>query len=150
LEKAWSQEDLAEISGISVRTIQRAENGQKLGLESLKALAAVFETDVSTLIQEQHRMTQSPSTTALEDKERRVIAEIRRLKGFYRHILVFVIVISVLAVNDFMRSPDDIWIHYVALAWGAGLVFHGTLVFGKVALFGSDWEQREFEKRMQR
>jgi len=49
LEKGWSQEQLAEISGLSVRTIQRIERGQNPSLESLKSLAAVFETEVSEL-----------------------------------------------------------------------------------------------------
>ena len=53
LEKGWSQEQLARHSGLSTRTIQRIEGGQKAGLESLKCLAAVFETSISTLMQEQ-------------------------------------------------------------------------------------------------
>jgi len=53
LEKGWSQEELARHSGLSTRTIQRIEGGQKAGLESLKCLAAVFETSISTLLQEQ-------------------------------------------------------------------------------------------------
>ncbi len=53
LEKAWSQEELARHSGLSTRTIQRIEGGQKAGLESLKCLAAVFETSISELMQEQ-------------------------------------------------------------------------------------------------
>ncbi len=52
LDKGWSQEDLAMHSGISVRTIQRIENGKRASLESLKCLAAVFETSVSNLVQE--------------------------------------------------------------------------------------------------
>lgn len=53
LENGWSQEELARHSGLSTRTIQRIESGQKPGLESLKCLAAVFETSISTLAQEQ-------------------------------------------------------------------------------------------------
>ena len=53
LERGWSQEELARHSGLSARTIQRIEGGQRAGLESLKCLAAVFETSVSTLMQEQ-------------------------------------------------------------------------------------------------
>jgi len=53
LEKGWSQEELGRHSGLSTRTIQRIEGGQKPGLESLKCLAAVFETSISTLVQEQ-------------------------------------------------------------------------------------------------
>ena len=53
LEKGWSQEELARHSGLSTRTIQRIEGGQRAGLETLKCLAAVFETSISDLMQEQ-------------------------------------------------------------------------------------------------
>ncbi len=48
-DRGWSQEDLAELSGISVRTIQRNENGGRASLETLKCLAAVFETSIPEL-----------------------------------------------------------------------------------------------------
>ncbi|MEJ2622895.1 MAG: helix-turn-helix domain-containing protein [Candidatus Thiodiazotropha sp.] len=49
ISKGWSQEQLAEISGLSVRTIQRLERGHSSGLESLKCIASVFEVNVSEL-----------------------------------------------------------------------------------------------------
>ena len=49
ISKGWSQEQLAQFSGLSVRTIQRIERGYNAGLESLKCIAAVFEVDVSVL-----------------------------------------------------------------------------------------------------
>lgn len=66
-EKGWSQEELARFSGLSNRTIQRIEAGQSAGLESLKCLAAVFETSISTLIQEQ-TMSQPKITPENETK----------------------------------------------------------------------------------
>jgi transcriptional regulator with XRE-family HTH domain len=47
LERHWSQDQVAEMSGLSIRTIQRIENGDNAGLESLKALAAVFEINIA-------------------------------------------------------------------------------------------------------
>ena len=44
-----SQEQLAQMSGLSLGTIQRIESGQSASLETLKSLAAVFEIDVDTL-----------------------------------------------------------------------------------------------------
>ena len=58
LEKGWSQEELARHAGLSTRTIQRIEGGQRAGLESLKCLAAVFETTVSALMEEQNMAEQ--------------------------------------------------------------------------------------------
>ncbi len=48
LKKGWSQEQLAQISGLNVRTIQRIERGHSASLESKKSLAAVFEVQLST------------------------------------------------------------------------------------------------------
>ena len=45
----YSQEQLAQMSGLSLRTIQRVESGQSASLETLKSLAAVFEIDVDKL-----------------------------------------------------------------------------------------------------
>lgn len=51
-KRNWSQEQLATLSGLNVRTIQRIESGNKASLESLKSLASVFEVDISTLTEE--------------------------------------------------------------------------------------------------
>ena len=51
-KRGWSQEQLADFSGLNVRTTQRAESGQKASMETLLSIAAVFEVDVSTLTEE--------------------------------------------------------------------------------------------------
>ena len=51
LKNNWSQEQLAQFSGLSLRTIQRIESGQKPSIESVKALAAVFDISITTLQQ---------------------------------------------------------------------------------------------------
>jgi transcriptional regulator with XRE-family HTH domain len=43
LQRRWSQEHLASVSGISVRTIQRLERGEAVALETQSALAAMFD-----------------------------------------------------------------------------------------------------------
>jgi len=52
LSRHLSQEQLALMSGLNVRTIQRIESGQNASLESLKCLASVLEVDISALNQE--------------------------------------------------------------------------------------------------
>jgi DNA-binding XRE family transcriptional regulator len=42
-KRSWSQDHLASVSGLSLRTIQRIEKEGNCSLESKKALAAVFE-----------------------------------------------------------------------------------------------------------
>lgn len=51
LAKAWSQSDLAAASGLSLRTIQRLEQGGgSASMETTKALAAVFDTSINQLV----------------------------------------------------------------------------------------------------
>ena len=52
LSRNLSQEQLAQMSGLNVRTIQRIESGHKASVESLKCIAAALEVDIPTLEQE--------------------------------------------------------------------------------------------------
>lgn len=49
-EKQWSQEQLAAACGLNLRTIQRLENTGNASIESVRALAAVFAVDASSLL----------------------------------------------------------------------------------------------------
>lgn len=60
--RQWSQEQLATLSGLNLRTIQRLESGAKISNESLRALAAVFEVPAESLL----LGDQTPSQPALK------------------------------------------------------------------------------------
>lgn len=48
--RQWSQEQLADLSGLSVRTIQRVERGDASGFDTRRAIARAFEfEDIDTL-----------------------------------------------------------------------------------------------------
>ena len=48
-ERNWSQEQLSEMCGVNLRTIQRIETRGTASLETAKALAAVFDVSVDAL-----------------------------------------------------------------------------------------------------
>ncbi|HET6785041.1 MAG TPA: DUF805 domain-containing protein [Erysipelotrichaceae bacterium] len=48
--KGWSQEQLSETSGLSLRTIQRIENENTISMESLKVLAKALDVDTNELL----------------------------------------------------------------------------------------------------
>ena len=56
LSRHISQEQLAQMSGLNVRTIQRIESGHNASFESLKCLAAALDVDTTTLTQETFMM----------------------------------------------------------------------------------------------
>lgn len=50
LARQWSQDQLAELSGLNLRTIQRLESGANISSESLRALSAVLEVPAESLL----------------------------------------------------------------------------------------------------
>lgn len=149
IDKGWSQETLAEVSGLSVRTIQRLERGDKASLETLTALAAVFEVDVSTLSTE---APEAPMYTPneLSKEERRAIRYVRDLKAFYSHAATYAVVIFGLFIINLFTGITTPWFIWPMLGWGVGVAAHGLSVFEVMSLFSPDWEKREIEKRLER
>lgn len=145
LQRGWSQEDLAALSGLSVRTIQRLERGQPGSLESMKALAAVFDVELATL--QETAMDTAP--TDLRQDEALALAHVRRLKSFYIHLAQYVMVIALLAVINLITLPAYLWFIWPALGWGLGLAFHAASVF-HLGPFDGAWEKRQVEKHLGR
>ncbi|WP_319587585.1 helix-turn-helix domain-containing protein [uncultured Desulfobulbus sp.] len=148
LQHDWSQQQLADASGLSVRTIQRLEAGNPASIESLKCLAAVFEVDSSTLHPER---TMTTATDSLNDtQEEDAFAYVRKLRGFYLHLLRYIfIVLGLLAVN-LILTPHRMWIYWVMGGWGLGLLMHAARVFKPQSFLGPQWERRQVEKRLGR
>lgn len=152
LKKGWSQEQLAQMSGLSVRTIQRIERGKRAGLESLKALGAVFETDLTHLYEEPEMTTQDVSLNEhnMTWEEQKAFEYVRDVKGFYSHLITFLVTIAGLFVFNLIVSPSYLWVFWAIFGWGIGLISHGVSVFEVFNFFGADWEKRQVEKRLKR
>jgi transcriptional regulator with XRE-family HTH domain len=50
MERGWTQEQLAEIAGVSSRTVQRAESASCASFDTVRALAGAFEMDFGQLL----------------------------------------------------------------------------------------------------
>lgn len=59
-EKQWSQEQLGELCGLNLRTIQRLEKSGNASLESVRALASVFAVDAKELQVEETMQKKQP------------------------------------------------------------------------------------------
>ncbi|MBL4673452.1 MAG: 2TM domain-containing protein [Arenicella sp.] len=146
LQRGWSQEQLAEMSGLSVRTIQRIERGKKAGLESLKSLAAVFDIELSNLYED----TQMKLEENMTWEEQRALEYVRDIKGFYSHLLTYCIVMPFIFAINYFVSPGYIWAWWSFFGWGIGIVSHGLSVFEMFKFFDADWEKKQVEKRIGR
>ena len=106
LKKGWSQQQLADISGLNVRTIQRIEQGQSASLESFKALGAAFDVDFSDLQEDSVRnIVSTPEQTEVFLAFRQV----RKIRGLYSHVMSYVVVMSGIAAINLILMPHRIW-----------------------------------------
>lgn len=156
LQQCWSQEQLSECSGLSVRTIQRIERGQQASLESLKSLAAVFQIDINELQTEKvmnkpiAENAQILNNYQVSIEEKKAIEYVEGIKAFYQNLFSFIITISCLTVLNLVISPNDLWVIWCIIGWGVGLIFHGIQAFELFSLFSPKWEKAQIEKRLGR
>ena len=152
LDKGLSQEQLAEMSGISTRTLQRIERGGKASPETLKCIAAVLETDFATLREDQDMQTLNSSDQVvfpeLTEDEKEAMEYVRDIKGFYVHLTQYGAMMVILLIINLLTSPGYLWVIWPALGWGIGVAAHGLNVFEVVDFFGRDWERRQLAKRL--
>ena len=150
LQRGWSQEQLATISGLSTRTIQRIERGQAASLETLKTLAAIFEIDVSQLTgQDQKEMPTTPNNM-MEAQEAVAFARVRSIRSFYLRVVKYVAVVTFLAVINLLTSPHYFWAIWPALGLGIALIMDGLRTFDMVPFLNADWEKRKVEHYLKR
>ena len=153
LRHGWSQDQLAELADVSVRTIQRIERGHKPSLETAKALAAVFEVDVTTFITEHEPMTnakQAQSTTTSEHlaaDEADALEYAKSVKDFYSGLTAYVI----LAVVFFsVKGFNEPVLYWVFGGVGLGLLVQGLMSFEVIRLPFHDLERKLAEKKLGR
>ena len=144
-QKYWSQEQLAQMSGLSIRTIQRIERDQKAGLESLKALAAVFDMEISELQRE--AVDAAGIIAAEQDEQMRKEAYTEGVKGLYK--LVGLAIFSLLFTFIFVVDETTGWgfIGLMAVSW---VVIIGVYAMNTFDLFGDAWKSKIWARKNQR
>jgi transcriptional regulator with XRE-family HTH domain len=120
-ERHWSQEHLAELAGIGLRTVQRIEKGEQASGESIKALAAAFNVDVMALTVD----AQSRAAKAATQHRAEGVAALRL--SFWIHLgswglgmLIFA-AIGVSERNILLMAVPAMW-------WTVGLASHALTV----------------------
>ncbi|MCW1953361.1 MAG: 2TM domain-containing protein [Flavobacteriia bacterium] len=94
------------------------------------------------------------------DLYREAKKRVKQLKGFYVHLLVYIVINGFFSLNVIIRQYFDgdtlgetlenfsffsLWFF-----WGIGLFFHGMCVFKVNFLFSKDWEKRKIERIMEK
>ncbi len=159
LRKGWSQDQLAELADVSVRTIQRIERGHAMSLETANALAAVFEVDVTTFTTEpddmkptDNRPTQSHhdhdiNQEHLAPDEAEALEYAKGIKDFYSGVLCLVVVAAVF-FPAFGFDEPLLYIIFGGIT--AGLAIQGLVAFEIIRMPFQNLEKRIAEKKLGR
>lgn len=78
------------------------------------------------------------------ERHQRIRKQVQKLKEFWIHVAMFVVVNTALVTFNVMKQPDKIWFHWVLMGWGAGILLHGFQVFGDGV--ASKWEERKIKE----
>lgn len=86
-------------------------------------------------------------------KLERARKKVKSIKGFYKHLTVYLIVnIALIALKAIQLEPGEPFWHWgtfsTAFFWGLGLLFHGFGVFGTELFLGAGWEERKIKEIM--
>ncbi len=118
--RGWSQEHLAEAAGLSLRTVQRIENGEKAARESVMALAAAFGVDVRALtVDREAEAAQAARAGKAKERDALRLSVLIHLAGYLFGMLVFAGIGLGTGDLAIMKWPTIWWT--VAMA-GHGLV----------------------------
>jgi hypothetical protein len=88
----------------------------------------------------------------MDEQERYAHAkrQVEEIRGFYTHLVVYVVVNLLLFTINMVTSPGGLWFYWVTIFWGVGLVFHALSVFVGGRVFGREWEERKIREYMER
>ena len=88
-----------------------------------------------------------------EIKYQEALKRVKKVKGFYTHLIVFIVVnFMIIIVNsrelDTNESIFQFQVFSTFFFWGIGLVAHGMSVFLPSIVLGKDWEERKIKELM--
>lgn len=79
--RGWSQEKLARVSGLNLRTIQRIENTAVASLRSKSAVASALDLDVEDLDQKELKMSPCPECSSEHVYQSQTLVETTTIGG---------------------------------------------------------------------
>ncbi|MCL6477465.1 MAG: 2TM domain-containing protein [Peptococcaceae bacterium] len=77
------------------------------------------------------------------------IKRVKEIKGFYTHLIVYLIVNAGLFLIDMLTSGGR-WFFWPLIGWGIGIVMHGINVFGIGGWLGKEWEDKKVKEIMEK
>jgi hypothetical protein len=86
---------------------------------------------------------------AEEIKYQNAKKRVAAIKGYYTHLIVYIVVNLMLFAINMLSSPASLWFYWPLFGWGIAIVIHTLSVFSSGFGLGADWEQRKIQELME-
>ena len=93
--------------------------------------------------------------TSDEIKYQQALKRVKRIKGFYTHLMVYVVINCAIIISKINFYDNGKWSFEIrelatSLFWGIGLLAHGFSVFMPNLLLGKNWEEKKIYELMEK
>ena len=89
-----------------------------------------------------------------EIKYQQALKRVKRIKGFYSHLMIYVVINTGILIANYMSNKPENFFRWemfsTAMFWGIGLLAHAFSVFLPSFMMGKDWEERKINELMEK
>ena len=80
------------------------------------------------------------------ERYRRAKKQVDEIKGFYGHLISFVLVMALLIYINLKYTPEYLWFFWSMFGWGIGLFCHALRVFNWFPFLNKEWEEKKIKQ----
>ncbi|MBV1924387.1 MAG: 2TM domain-containing protein, partial [Flavobacteriaceae bacterium] len=141
-----TKEVLKEGTGVGLRNIQQRYYLLTDRPVSIQKNEKEFYVSIPLLTKNATRMT-TQETYISEKKYERAKERVEKLKGFYIHFSIYIIMVPVFIFLN-IKSTGFPWAIFPIAGWGFGVVGHAMEAFDYNPFLGRNWEEKKIKELM--
>lgn len=85
--------------------------------------------------------------TTQNDNYENAKKQVARIREFYLHLIVYMIINAMLLMLDLVTGPG-FWFFWPLMGWGIGLAMHALNTFRFRGMLGTEWEEKKIQEFM--
>ncbi len=102
------------------------------------------------ILAHQDSYAQRPEMFISEKRYKRAKKRVEKLKGFYIHLALYILMVPVFIYLNFLSRAGFPWALFPIVGWGIGLSSHAVQTFNYNPFFGRNWEERKIRQYMEK
>ena len=140
-----TKQTLKESSGVGLRNIKQRYAILTSEIVKIEHSEETFKISIP-IITEDIKIMKSQDIYISEKRYESAQEQVKKIKGFYAHLTVYLIFIPVFIYLNFQSNAGFPWAIFPICGWGFGVAGHASETFDWNPFFGKNWEQRKIKE----